>query len=68
MTQLGRRLAYSPPFTLEQDIEIEHHVSCQQRIDGSGQLMRQAGPRLALAVFVLEADQIFLARRMVAEE
>ena len=42
------RLADSPPFTLEKDIEIAHHVSFQQIIDGSG--------------------QIFLARRMVAED
>jgi hypothetical protein len=40
VTQFGRRLAYSPPLTLEKGVEIEHHVSFQHVIDGSGQLMR----------------------------
>ena len=53
MTQLGRRLAYSPPLTLEKDVEIEHHVSFQHIIDGPSQFMRQDRQGLALAMFVL---------------
>jgi hypothetical protein len=68
VTQLGRRLACSPPLTLEKDVEIEHHVSFQHVIDGPGQLMCQYRQCLALAVFFLSAGQICLARRMAAEE
>jgi hypothetical protein len=52
-TQLDRRLACSPPLTLEKDVEIEHHVSFQHIIDCSGQLMRQDRQGRTLAVFFL---------------
>jgi len=53
---------------LEQDVESEHHVSFQHLIDGPRQRMRQDRQRLALAVCFLSASQIFVARRMVAED
>jgi hypothetical protein len=68
VTQFGRRLACSPPFTLEKEVEIEHHLPFPQIGDGPGQLMRQDGQGLALAMFFLSAAQILLARRMVAEK
>ena len=40
VTQLGRRLACSPPIALEKGVEIEHHSPFQHVIDRLGQLMR----------------------------
>ena len=48
--------------------QIEYHVAFQHIIDRPGQLMGQDRQRLALAVFFLQAGQILLARRIVAEE
>jgi hypothetical protein len=53
VTQLGCRLASSPPFTLEKYVEIEPHLLFQHVIDRPGQLMSQDSQRLALAVFFL---------------
>ena len=36
VTQLGGRLAYSPPLTLEKGVEIERYSPFQHVIDGSG--------------------------------
>jgi hypothetical protein len=41
VTQLGGRLAYSPPLTLEQSAEIERYAPFQHVIDSPGQLMGQ---------------------------
>lgn len=68
VTQVGGGLACSPPCTLEQDVEIEHYIAFQHRIDSPGQLMCQDRQGLPLAVCFLSAAQILLARRIVAEE
>ena len=67
-TQLGCRLACSPPLALEKGVTIEHHLPFQHVINGSGQLMGQDGQGLALPVLFLSAGEILLARRIVAEE
>ena len=55
VTQLGGRLACSPPLTLEKGIEIEHDPPCQHVIDRPRKFMRQDRQGLALPVFVLKA-------------
>jgi hypothetical protein len=52
-TQLGGRLACSPPLAPEKLLHIEGGCTLQHGIDGPDQLMRQDGQGLALAVFVL---------------
>ena len=49
-------------------MEIERDPPFQHVIDGPGQLRRQDGQRLTLAVFFLKAGQILLAHRMIAEK
>jgi hypothetical protein len=68
VTQVGRRLAYAPPCTLETGGESEPHVSFQHVRAGPGQLMRSAREGRARAGFFLPAGQLFWAHRMVAEE
>jgi hypothetical protein len=68
VTQCGRRLACSPPFTLEKEVEIEHHLPLPHLVDGTGQLMGKHRQRLALPMFFLQAGQRLLAGRSVAEE
>ena len=41
VTQLGYRLACSPPLAVEKGITIEHHSPFQHVIDRPGELMRQ---------------------------
>ena len=52
-TQLGGRLVCSPPLALEKLLHIERGSTLQHMIDGAGQLMRQDGDSLALAMFCL---------------
>jgi hypothetical protein len=52
-TQLGGRLACSPPLAPEKLLHIEGGCTLQHVIDGPGQLMRQDGQGLVLTVFVL---------------
>ena len=68
VTQLGGRLACSPPVPLEKDVEIACDSPFQQIIDRPSQFMGQDRQGLALPVFVLEARQIFVAPRIVAEK
>ena len=67
-TQVGGRLACSPPLVLEKLLRIESSGTLQHIIDGPGQLMRHDGESFALAMFFLEAGQRLLTRRMVPEE
>ena len=68
VTQLGSRLTCSPPLPLEKGVELERDSPFQHIIDRPGQFMGQDRQGLALPVFVLEARQIFLAPRIVAEK
>ena len=68
VTQLGGRLACSRPLAPEKFLHIESGGTLQHIIDGPSQFMRQDRQGLALAVSGLEAGQILLARRIVAEE
>jgi hypothetical protein len=47
--QCGRRRACSAPFALEKGGQLAHHPTCQQVIDGPGELMGQDRARLARA-------------------
>ena len=53
---------------LEKGVKIKRDSPFQHIIDRSGQFMGQDRQGLALPVFVLEARQIFLAPRIVAEQ
>ena len=53
VTQLGGRLACSPPLALEKLVPIERGRTFQHVIDRPGQLMRQDRQGLALALFFL---------------
>ena len=68
MTQLGSGLTYSPPLSMEKFVHIGHCVTLQYVIHCAGSLMGEDGERFALAMFFLQAGQIFLADQMMPEK
>jgi hypothetical protein len=68
VVQLGIRLIRSPPLSLKEGLPIESDVSFEQVIDGAGQLLGQESQGFPLAVFFLQAGEVFLGCRMVSQE
>ena len=68
VTQCGRRLACSAPLATEKLVHVECCPTFYHVIDCPSELVSQDRQRLALAVLFLSAGEIFLARRLVAEE
>lgn len=53
---------------MEKRAHVEGRFPCAHVRDGTSQLLGQDGQRLALAVLLLQARQVFLPRRMIPEE
>lgn len=66
--QLGARLTRSPPLPVEEFLWVESHLSCQHVIDRTAQLLGQYSSGLAVAIFFLQASEVFLGCWMVPEK
>ena len=68
IVQLGVRLIRSAPLPVEKLLHIEHRIAFEHVIDCPCSLMRDESECFALPMVVLQAGEIFLARRIVTEE
>ena len=66
--QLTASSVRSAPLPVEELLHIEHRSAFEHVIDRPRSFMREDGERFARPMFVLQAGEIVLARRMVTEE
>ena len=53
---------------MEELLPTEHRIPFQEIIDRSGQFRREDGQGFALAMFILQASEIFLTPRIVPQK
>jgi hypothetical protein len=64
--QVGIELTGSPPFALEEGVQITRRLAFQHVIDRSGQFVSQDGQGWPLAVFVLPSGEQLLCGGMIS--
>jgi hypothetical protein len=66
--QLDARLTRSAPLAIKEFVHIKGRFAREHVIDGPSQFMSQDGQGVALTMFFLQAGQLFLPCRIVAQE
>jgi hypothetical protein len=66
--QFGLGLSRSAPLAPKKDVHLKSHLTLEHRIDRPGQFMRQDAQGFAFVMFFLQAGQIFLPLRIIAQE
>ena len=66
--QLGVTLTHSAPLAMEELVHLKSRLALEHIIDGPRELVSQDGQGFPLVVFFLQAGEIFLPCRIVAQE
>ena len=68
VVQLGVKLIYSSPLSVEEAVCVKGRLSFSHVVDGPGQFMGHDRQGFSLAVFFLEFDEEFLSLGMIPPE